>query len=82
MKYMTQLKEVQEFAMGIIKDYPLDSQSPRVLLALASVTPNVLKQFFELNKGKTPEHIYHLLARSGSIDNWLNAYALVAYIND
>lgn len=45
MKYMAQLKEVQEFAMGIIKDYPLDNQAPRVLLALASVTPNVLKQF-------------------------------------
>ena len=81
MKYVSQLKEVQEFAMDI-KDYPLDSQAPRVLLALASVTPAVLKQFFELNTGRTPEHIYHLLARSGSIASWLDAYALVAYIND
>lgn len=81
MKYMAQLKEVQEFAMGI-KDYPLDNQAPRVLLALASVTPNVLKQFFELNTGKTPEYIYHSLTRSGSIASWLDSYALVAYIND
>lgn len=82
MKHVSQLKEVQEFAIDIIKDYPLDSQAPRVLLALASVTPAVLKQFFELNTGRTPEHIYHLLARSGSIASWLDAYALVAYIND
>ena len=45
MKYVSQLKEVQEFAMDIIKDYPLDNQASRVLLALASVTPAVLKQF-------------------------------------
>lgn len=82
MKYVSQLKEVQEFAMGIIKDYPLDSQAPRVLLALASVTPNVLKQFFELNADKRPDYIYHLLARSGSIASWFDSYALVAYIND
>ena len=82
MEYRKQLKEVQEFAMDIIKDYPLDTQAPRVLLALVSVTPNVLKQFFELNTGKTPEYIYHLLARSGSIASWLDSYALVAYIND
>lgn len=82
MKHVSQLKEVQEFAMDIIKDYPLDSQAPRVLLALASVTPAVLKQFFELNTGKTPDYIYHSLARSGTIDSWLDSYALVAYIND
>ena len=82
MKYVSQLKEVQEFAMDIIKDYPLDNQAPRVLLALASVTPAVLKQFFELNTGKTPDYIYHSLARSGSIASWLDSYALVAYIND
>lgn len=29
MKYVSQLKEVQEFAMDI-KDYPLDNQAPRV----------------------------------------------------
>ena len=82
MKYVSQLKEVQEFAMDIIKDYPLDNQAPRVLLALASVTPAVLKQFFELNTGKIPDYIYHSLARSGSIASWLDSYALVAYIND
>lgn len=82
MKHVSQLKEVQEFAMDIIKDYPLDNQAPRVLLALASVTPAVLKQFFELNTGKTPDYIYHSLARSGSIASWLDSYALVAYIND
>lgn len=82
MKHVSQLKEVQEFAMDIIKDYPLDNQAPRVLLALASVTPAVLKQFFELNTGKTPDYIYHSLARSGSIASWLDSYVLVAYIND
>lgn len=74
MKHVSQLKEVQEFAMDIIKDYPLDSQAPRVLLALTSVTPAVLKQFFELNTGRTPEHIYHLLAwclRSCCLYQWL-----------
>ena len=73
MEYMTQLKEVQEFAMGI-KDYPL--------VSLGKCYTKRFKTIFELNKGKTPEHIYHLLARSGSIANWLDAYALVAYIND
>lgn len=77
-----QLKEVQEFAFDIIKKYPIDTQAPAVLTALANARPVDRKQFFELNQGEEARNIYYKLAHSGSIAQWLEDYALVAYIND
>lgn len=80
--YENELKEVQEFAFNIIKEYPIDTEAPRVLLALANVRPVDRKQFFELNQGEEARNIYYKLAHSGSIEQWLEDHALVAYIND
>ena len=80
--YKEQFQEVQEFAFNIIKEFSLDTTAPRVLMALADVRPVDRKQFFELNEGKTAREIYYALAHSGSIAQWLEDYALVAYIND
>lgn len=76
------LKETQEFAFSIIRDYSLDTEAPKVLLALADVKPVERKQFFDLHKDKSARDIYYILARCGSISKWLECYALVAYIND
>lgn len=80
--YEKQLKEVQEFAFDIIKEYPIDTQAPAVLMALANVRPVDRKKFFELNEGEEARNIYYKLLNSGSIEQWLEDYALVAYIND
>lgn len=80
--YEEQLKEVQEFAFNIIKEYPIDTQAPAVLMALANVRPVDQKKFFELNQGEDARSVYYKLAHSGSIAQWLEDYALVAYIND
>ena len=80
--YEEQLKEVQEFAFDIIKEYPIDPEAPQVLLALADARPVDRKQFFELNQDEEARSVYHKLAHSGSIAQWLEDYALVAYIND
>ena len=80
--YNEKLQAVQEFAFGIIKEFSLDTEAPRVLMALANVRPVDRKQFFELNEGKSAREIYYVLAHSGSIAQWLEDYALVAYIND
>lgn len=80
--YNEKLQAVQEFAFGIIKEFSLDTEAPRVLMALANVRPVDRKQFFELNEGKSAREIYYALAHSGSITQWLEDYALVAYIND
>lgn len=80
--YEKQLKEVQEFAFNIIKEYPIDTQAPAVLMALANVRPVDRKKFFELNQNEEARSIYYKLLNSGSIEQWLEDYALVAYIND
>lgn len=80
--YEKELKEVQEFAFDIIREYPIDPEAPRVLLALANVRPVDRKKFFELNQGEDARSIYYKLLNSGSIEQWLEDYALVAYIND
>lgn len=80
--YEKQLNEVQEFAFDIIREYPIDQEAPRVLMALADVRPVDRNQFFELNQGEDARNIYYKLAHSGSIAQWLEDYALVAYIND
>lgn len=80
--YEEQLKEVQEFAFNIIKEYPIDPEAPRVLLALANVRPVDRKKFFELNQNEEARNVYYKLQKSGSIEQWLEDYALVAYIND
>lgn len=80
--YEEQLKEVQEFAFNIIKEYPIDPEAPRVLLALANARPVDRKQFFKLNQGEEARSVYHKLAHSGSIKKWIEDHALVAYIND
>lgn len=80
--YEKELKEVQEFAFDIIREYPIDPEAPRVLLALANVRPVDRKKFFELNQGEDARSIYYKILNSGSIEQWLEDYALVAYIND
>lgn len=80
--YEKELKEVQEFAFDIIREYPIDPEAPRVLLALANVRPVDRKKFFELNQGEDARSIYYKLLNSGSIEQWLEDYALVAYINN
>lgn len=80
--YEKELKEVQEFAFDIIREYPIDTQAPQVLMILANARPVDRKQFFELNEGEEARSIYYKLLNSGSIAQWLEDYALVAYIND
>ena len=80
--YEKQLKEVQEFAFDIIREYPIDQEAPRVLMALADVRPVDRNQFFELNQGEDARSVYHKLAHSRSIKQWLEDYALVSYVNN
>lgn len=80
--YEKELKEVQEFAFDIIREYPIDTEAPRVLLALANAHPVDRNQFFELNQGEDARKVYYEVASSGSIGQWLENHALVAYIND
>lgn len=80
--YEKELKKVQEFAFDIIKEYPIDPEAPRVLSALANARPVDRKQFFELNQGEEARSVYHKIAHSGSIEQWLEDYALVSYVND
>lgn len=80
--YEKDLNQLQEFAFGIIRLYPLDQKAPQVLLALASATPVNLKRFFELNQGDDVWRVYSKLSHSESIEQWLEDHALVAYIND
>ena len=80
--YEKELKQLQEFAFGTIRLYPLDRKAPQVLLALANARPVDLKQFFELNQGDDVWRVYSKLAHRGAIEQWLEDHALVAYIND
>ena len=80
--YKEQLQEVQQFAFDIIKEYPIDKQAANVLAELANANNQDRTEFFELSKGKTAREIYYALANSSSIAQWLEDYALVAYIND
>ena len=80
--YKEQLQEVQQFAFDIIKEYPIDKEAANVLAELANASNQDRIKFFELNKDEDARKIFHALAHSGSIAQWLEDYALVAYIND
>ena len=80
--YKEQLQELQQFVFDIIKEYPIDKKAANVLAELANANNQDRIKFFELNKGKTAREIYYALSNSGSIAQWLEDYALVAYIND
>lgn len=80
--YKEQLQEVQQFAFDIIREYPIDKQAANVLAEIANANNQDRIKFFELNKGKTARENYYALANSGSIAQWLEDYALVAYVND
>lgn len=80
--YKEQLQEVQQFAFDIIKEYPIDKEAANVLAELANASNQDRIKFFELNKDEDARKVFHALASSGSIAQWLKDYALVAYIND
>lgn len=80
--YKEQLQELQQFAFDIIKEYPIDKEAANVLAELANANNQDRIKFFELNKGEDARKVFYALAHSGSIAQWLEDYALVAYIND
>lgn len=80
--YKEQLQEVQQFAFDIIKEYPIDKEAANVLAELANASNQDRIKFFELNKDEDARKVFCALAQSGSIAQWLEDYALVAYIND
>ena len=80
--YKEQLQELQQFAFDIIKEYPIDKEAANVLAELANANNQDRIMFFELNKGEETRKVFYDLASSGSIAQWLENYALVAYIND
>lgn len=80
--YKEQLQELQQFAFDIIKKYPIDKEAANVLAELANANNQDRIKFFELNKGEDTRKVFHALAHSGSIAQWLEDYALVAYVND
>lgn len=80
--YKEQLQELQQFAFDIIKEYPIDKEAANVLAELANASNQDRIKFFELNKDEDARKVFHALANSGSIAQWLEDYALVAYIND
>ena len=80
--YKEQLQELQQFAFDIIKEYPIDKEAANVLAELANANNQDRIKFFELNKGEDARKVFQALASSGSIAQWLEDYALVAYIND
>ena len=80
--YKEQLQELQQFAFDIIKEYPIDKEAANVLAELANANNQDRIKFFELNKGEDTGRVFHALAASGSVAQWLEDYALVAYIID
>ena len=80
--YKEQLQELQQFAFDIIKEYPIDKEAANVLAELANANNQDRIKFFELNKGEDARRVFHALAASGSIAQWLEDCALVADIND
>lgn len=80
--YKEQLQEVQEFAMGIIKEFPIDKTAANVLAALANANNQDRIEFFKLNKDNDAGKIYHDLAASGTIEKYLETYAFLSYINE
>lgn len=80
--YKEQLQKLQQFAFDIIKEYPIDKQAANVLAELANANNQDRIKFFELNKDEDARKVFHALAASGTIAQWLEDYALVAYIND
>lgn len=80
--YKEQFQELQRFAFDIIKEYPIDKEAANVLAELANASNQDRIKFFELNKNEDARKVFHALASSGSIAQWLDDYAFVAYIND
>ena len=80
--YKEQLQELQQFAFDIIKEYPIDKEAANVLAELANANNQDRIKFFELNKQEDARTIFYKLASSGTVAQWLEDYALVAYIND
>lgn len=80
--YKEQLQELQQFAFDIIKKYPIDKEAANVLAELANANNQDRIKFFELNKGEETRKVFHALASSGSIAQWLEDYVLVAHVND
>lgn len=80
--YKEQLQEVQEFAVGIIKEFPIDKTAANVLAALANANNQDRIEFFKLNKDNDASKIYHDLAASGTIEKYLETYAFLSYINE
>ena len=80
--YKEQLQELQQFAFDIIKEYPIDKEAANVLAELANANNQDRIKFFELNEGEDTRKVFDALASSGTIAQWLEDYALVAYIND
>lgn len=79
--YKEQFQEVQEFAMGIIKEFPIDKTAANVLAALANANNQDRIEFFKLNKDNDASKIYHDLAASGTIEKYLETYDFLYYIN-
>ena len=80
--YKKQLQELQQFAFDIIKEYPIDKEAANVLAELANANNQDRIKFFELTKNEDTRKVFHALASSGTIAQWLEDYALIAYVND
>lgn len=80
--YKEQLQEVQQFAIDIIKEFPIDKTAANVLAALANANNQDRIEFFKLNKGNDARKVFHDLAASGTIEHYLETYAFLEYINE
>lgn len=81
--YEEQFKAVQEFAFGILREYPLSKEPIIVLEALVEATNRDRIDLFEFYKAqeRTAEQIYYELESSGSVSKTLENIGLVLMIN-
>jgi Mg/Co/Ni transporter MgtE len=76
--YKKQLQALQEYALDMLKKYPLSRRAVDVLHILAYASEQERITFFELIQDKEIEKIFSQLSLSGSIKQWLENRGVVA----
>ena len=80
--YIEKLREVQEYAFNVLREYPIDKTAAHVNAALDSASNRVRIELFEHYRNESAEKIYYDLQASCTVERLLHVIGLLDYVNN
>lgn len=80
--YIEKLREVQEYAFNVLREYPIDKTAANVIAALANASNRERIELFEHYRNESAEKINYDLQASCTVERLLHVIGLLDYVNN